>query len=95
MSPDEFRIRGNSCTNAVRPLRFVLDFTSPVLECIYEKIGEIAGSFTTEPEDARLSISGSFEKLEGGFLCPTTMSLDMTVTLEADTSSSSDPMYIS
>ncbi|HET7507606.1 MAG TPA: hypothetical protein VFJ53_04550 [Solirubrobacterales bacterium] len=95
MSPDEFRFRGNSCINALRPLRFVLDFTSPLLECVYEKTGEIAGSFTTEPEDARLSISGSFEKIEGGLFCPSTMSLDMTTTLEADTTSSSDPMYIS
>ncbi|MGN6201343.1 MAG: hypothetical protein ACTHNY_02935 [Solirubrobacterales bacterium] len=95
MVTDEFQIRGNGCTSASRPIRFVLDSTTAG-ECAYERSGAIPGTFTTHPASAsaaQLSISKvEFPRISGGFLCPSAGFLDMTFELET---SSGSAIYIS
>ncbi len=87
---DEFRVRGNSCASAARPIRFVLDVTTifGTISCTYQRAATepITGTYTTHPEDARMTISKvNFPLLEGGFGCPESGALDMTFTLERET----------
>jgi hypothetical protein len=81
---DQFEVRGGACSEATRPLKFVLDSTTAG-ECKYQK-ASVTGTYTTHPDDLKMTISGqSFERYAGGFLCPLTGSLDMTFTLESST----------
>lgn len=92
MTTDEFRVRGGSCSEASRPIRFTLDVAG--LSCSYES-SSVSGTFATEPEDAVLTISEqSFSRAAGGFLCPGSGKLDMAFTLETDVPGTS-PLYIS
>jgi len=88
-SKDEFRVRGNSCASAARPIRFVLDVTTflGTIQCTYQRPATepLTGTYTTHPEDARMTISKvKFPLLEGG-ACPSEGFLDMTFTLERET----------
>jgi hypothetical protein len=94
MATDEFQVRGNECSKAARPIRFVLDIIFGG-SCVYQRGTAIPGTFKTHPEDALLSISKvEFPLLEGGFACPSVGFLDMSFTLETD-SVSTEPLYIS
>lgn len=82
MTTDEVRIRGNGCSSASRPIRFVLDSTTAG-ECVYERSGAIQGTYTTGTASAAtVSISKQeFPRVSGGFLCPSAGFLDMTFKL--------------
>jgi hypothetical protein len=97
---DILTVRGNSCANAARSITFAFDIGS--LECKYERTtatGPIVGTYTTDTTgDAvgTIGAAGSGTVREGtNFLCPATGTLEMSFTLETDTSASADPMYIS
>jgi len=86
MATDEFQVRGNSCANVARPIRFAMDITS-IGTCVYQRTTAIPGKYTTSTTDSTLSISEvEFPKLEGGFACPSSGKLDMTFTMETDVS---------
>ena len=89
---DSFEVRGGKCTEAAKPLTFVLDVAG--ISCPYEK-ASVTGTFATHPEEAILTVSESEFKKEvgGGFLCPGSGKLDMKFTLENDTPGT-NPLYI-
>jgi len=88
MAEHEFQVRGNSCANAARPIRFTMNITG-IGNCVYQRTTAIPGKFTTSTTDSTLSISEvEFPKLEGGFACPSSGKLDMTFTMETDASPS-------
>jgi hypothetical protein len=96
---DEFQVRGNSCANEARSITFVLTSTT-VGSCKYSRAPAVKGTFTTHSTgDAILTVNptanASFTKEEGGIFCPSSGTLDMSMTLETDTTTSADPMYIS
>ena len=96
---DEFQVRGNSCANEARPITFVLTSTT-IGTCKYSRTAAVKGTFTTHSTgDALLTVAptvnAAFTKEEGGIFCPTSGTLDMKMTLETDTTTSADPMYIS
>jgi hypothetical protein len=104
LAADEFTIRGNACNLVSRSITFVLTSTTAGA-CRYNRTGAIKGTFTTDTtsgedlgKDAILTLlagaNTEFAKEEGGFLCPSTGSLEMQFTLETDTSPAS-PIYIS
>jgi hypothetical protein len=96
MATDEFQVRGGGCNQLARPIRFILQGAFGVT-CTYQRTAALSGTYKTHPEDAILSITTvEFPLLEGGFLCPSAGFLDMTFTLEKDTTDGkSDPVYIS
>jgi hypothetical protein len=86
---DNLQIRGNSCANAARPIRFTLVFTSGFIgTCTYQRTEPLAGTLRTDlaaGEDATGTITAqAFTKFEGGAGCPSTGSLDMTFTVKAN-----------
>lgn len=86
MATDEFQVRGNSCANLARPIRYAMDITN-VGTCVYQRTTAIPGTFTTSTTDSTLSISEvEFTKFEGPFTCPSSGKLDMTFTMETDVS---------
>jgi hypothetical protein len=99
MASDEFQIRGGKCSEAAKPMRFVWESVSEIeAECVYERgsATPIAATYTTHPEDAKLTISeAEFTKLSGAVSCPTSLKLDSTFTLERDNHPEPTPMYIS
>lgn len=101
MAEDEVQIRGNACSSASRPIRFIL--TTSVGECAYERTTAIVGTYTTDTaannnSDAVVHISKQLFTLIGGgtsgFFCPSEGLLDMSFTLETDTSTP-EPLYFS
>jgi hypothetical protein len=92
---DNLQIRGNSCANAARPIRFSVPFTTPFIgTCTYQRTEPMNGSIRTDlaGEGALASITQqAFTKLEGGGGCPSSGSLDVTFSLHAGGS----PVYAS
>jgi hypothetical protein len=83
MLTDEFQVRGNSCNNLARPIRFVLHPTLLGTTCTYQRTAAIPGTFTTSSTTSELSISNvEFTLLEGGFGCPATGFLNMKFEME-------------
>jgi len=92
---DNFEIRGGNCNEAPRAIKFALDLGS-FATCTYEK-SSLIGTFVTDAtnQDATGSINaGQAWTLVSGFGCPTSPSLDMEFTVEADTEAVS-PVFIS
>ncbi|HEX6781013.1 MAG TPA: hypothetical protein VF125_03175 [Solirubrobacterales bacterium] len=87
MATDEFQVRGNECSKAQRPIRFILDLPFGVV-CTYQRTNAITGTFTTGEGKTVMSISHvEFPLLESvGFGCPSAGYLDMSFTLETDES---------
>ena len=83
---DELRLRGGNCSSLSRPIQLTMDFTSPVLQCVYQRSaaqvgtvqthvgGEVAGSKTMSQQEWTL--------LEGGGFCASFFKLDAVFTLE-------------
>jgi hypothetical protein len=98
MATDKFQVRGGSCSEEARSITFVLTSTT-VGTCKYNRTTAIEGEYTTHPEDAVLHLKPStlteFTKEEGGFFCPGAGQLEMSFTLETDTTPTADPLYIS
>lgn len=98
MGTDKFQVRGNACNLASRSITFVLTSTT-VGTCKYNRTAALEGEYTTHPTDAILHLkpgaSTEFALEEGGFFCPSAGQLEMSFTLETDTTASADPLYIS
>jgi len=105
MNPDEFQIRGGTCSESTRKITFIFDVTNPLggsnFECKYERgaTEPIKGTFTTDTTgDAILSVTPANSKFSletgGNILCPAALTLEMSFTLETDTPTP-EPVYIS
>lgn len=91
---DQFEVRGGACSEASKPITFILDAPFGV-ECKYSRTSAILGTFATHPSDAVLTISKvEFPGESTPFPCPSTGYLDMSFTLETDTPTA-EPIYIS
>jgi len=93
-----FSVRGGTCSEAARPITFVLDATGAG-ECKYTRSTAITGTYTTDTSgDAIATISpnatSTFAKEAGGVLCQSAFTFSMQFTLETDTSPAS-PVWIS
>ena len=92
---DKFEIRGGACSAASRSITFALDSSSSG-PCMYNSYTFPVGTFTTDlsGQEAGLSLTkaGLWKLEEGGFLCPSEVSLDMEFTLETD--GTRTPLYI-
>lgn len=88
---DEFTVRGGKCSEASRPLRFLLHASGT--QCAYEK-ASVTGTYLTHPNHAVLTIaSQTFTKVAGGsFFCPSSGTLHMSFTLET---AKGEDIYIS
>ena len=108
---DNWVMRGASCSSAQRPIKFKLDLYNEdekgnlifVGTCAYER-ASIGGTFTTHAagQDAMLTFNTGepFKRIELSTIvlapaCPETKELLTTFTMETDTTSSADPLYIS
>ncbi|HET7454591.1 MAG TPA: hypothetical protein VFJ76_03630 [Solirubrobacterales bacterium] len=93
MKEDEFQIRGGKCSEASRQINFGLD--DALGECKYKRGEAIAGTFTTEPSDAVLSVPASeFVKESGSIGCTTAYRIEFSLTLERD-EEGTHPVYLS
>jgi hypothetical protein len=93
---DAFTVTGGACGS---PRSITLVLTSTIGICKYSRTGPVEGTFTTHSTgDAALRVvpthESSFTKEEGGILCPASFELEMSLTLETDTTTK-DPLYIS
>ena len=110
MAADEFQIRGGTCSESARKITFIFDVTNPVggsnFECKYERAEAIKGTYTTDTtsgedlgKDAILSVKPANSKFTleagGNILCPAALTLEMSFTLETDTTPEAAPLYIS
>jgi hypothetical protein len=107
LAANKFTIRGGTCSEEPRKIIFILDTTKFFegdieRECKYERTTAIEGTYTTHSTgDAILSVAAN-EK-ETGFtgvagnnvLCPSKGTLQMSFTLETDTTPTAEPIYIS
>jgi hypothetical protein len=93
---DNFEIRGGRCSELARPIKIILD-TTTAGECKYKKSTGELGTFTTDGTgDAILTIvEQEFIKEAGSFVCPGAYKVEAAMTMETDTTLSSDPLYIS
>jgi hypothetical protein len=93
MAEDAFQLSGTACTNPVRGPTLVINNGK------YERSAPMAGTFKTDSsnEDAFLSLTHVEFIREFGQVCatPTTIFFNATLTLETDTSTTADPIYIS
>jgi len=93
-----FTVRGGTCTEEPRTITFILNSTGAG-ECKMTRTAAITGTYTTDTSgDAIATIlpnaTSTFTKESGGVLCPSAGTLEMTFTLETDTSPAS-PVWIS
>ena len=97
---DKFNLRGGSCAEKERAIRFTIDLTvfGSTLTCNYERTTAATGTLTTDTsgEDAQGGIvSQNWPAVAGNpFGCPSNGELTMKFTLETDQETAS-PMYIS
>jgi hypothetical protein len=92
---DQWELLGAGCGSAGE-LTFILEGN---ITCSYKRSGSVGGTFTTNEEPAKLTVTGEpeFVKDEGSFLCPasgkiTTMVFDLYTDVAEDTKS---PLFIS
>jgi hypothetical protein len=82
MATDEFQLSGTGGN-----IRLLLGFTAAG-ECEYEATSNIKGDFTTGGTQASLSLrtteANGWKSIRGGFLCPTSFLLQMTLNLETE-----------
>ena len=87
MASDEVQVRGGKCSEAARPIRFILH-SSVAGECTYQRTPAVIGKYTTHPEDAIIHVEKQeFPLIAGGIFCPTKGFLDLTQRLSAETTS--------
>lgn|GEM_PF-647276 len=99
MNTDEFQIRGGKCPEAAKAIVFHLYVSfDPTKPCTYERAASspITGTFSTHPSDAVLTVTATaaasgFTRVAGSFLCPSSVILKMSATLESE---SVQPAYI-
>jgi hypothetical protein len=95
MKTDEMQTTGGKCPGGGK-VKFIIVSTS-FGECEYQSAGPILADFTTSPEDARATIrktaAGSgLALIRGGFLCPASVILEGTRTMESEAGS---PLFVS
>jgi len=93
-STDVGKVRGGKCSEVSRGIKFALDFTS-IGTCVYNRSTAAEGSLTTDVTNEVATVSlekQTWTKVEGGGLCPSEGSLDMTFALQTSGGSS---MYFS
>lgn len=99
---DNFEVRGGSCPEAARSIKYTMDFTNGGT-CGFEK-SNLTGTFTTESTGDAIFTSnnqGNWKRFElslgfESIFCPSEATLDMAFTLETDPASgSASPIYIS
>jgi len=93
-----FTVRGGTCTDPARTITFILNSTGAG-ECKMTRTAPITGTYTTDTTgDAIATIlpnaTSTFTKEAGSVLCPSAGTLEMTFTLETDTTPAS-PVWIS
>lgn len=95
MAADEVQIRGNKCSEAARPIRFILH-SSVAGECTYERTTAVVGKFTTHPTATSITVTAQeFPRVAGGIFCPTKGFLDLTMSLYAETEGENEtPLWI-
>jgi len=86
MATDEFQLSGTGGN-----IRLLLGFTAAG-ECEYEATSNVKGDFTTGGTQASLTLRSTegngWKSIRGGFLCPTSFLLQMTLTLETESGES-------
>jgi hypothetical protein len=90
---DQFIVRNGKCTEPTGEVKFTLH--TAIGECVYGK-ASVAGSYTTHPSDAILSVktTESFSRTGGSIFCPGSGTLHMAFTLTTD-GDTTKPIYIS
>ena len=93
LSADKFTVSGGTCPKGGGTIKFIM-VTTIAGSCEYESTSHIVGTYTTGGTSAILHVtnvahsSGATENgfilVAGGFLCPTSGSLDMSFTLETE-----------
>jgi hypothetical protein len=84
-----FEVRGGECSQASRPLKFTLDFTTSGASCGYEKANQ-TGSYTANLAGGKFTVfeGGPYKRyhLNGfaGIFCPSEANLDMTFNIETE-----------
>jgi hypothetical protein len=96
MNNDEMQMRGGKCSEAAKSLEFIIVSTS-IGECKFARATPLKADFTTTPEDARATIRKTPEgsgltKVSGGFLCPSSVMMEGTRTLEDE---AGNPLFVS
>jgi hypothetical protein len=90
---NKFIVRGGTCTEVARPLKFTLH-SALLGACVYEK-AQVEGTYTTHPVDAIMTITEQeFKKISGSGFCPGSGKLDMAFTMFTD-GKPTEPIYIS
>jgi hypothetical protein len=86
MKEHEFEIEGSDCAVTNAPVNFIVDLGFE--ECEYETTGKIKGDFTTNSDEARLTVrdteAGSGAKKIRGIFCPTSGVLAMSFNIFTD-----------
>lgn len=95
MKTDEMQTTAGKCPGGGK-VKFIIVNTS-FGECEYQSAGPILADFTTSPEDARATIrktaAGSgLALIRGSFLCPSSVILEGTRTMESEAGS---PLFVS
>jgi hypothetical protein len=103
---NEFTIIGGNCGGIASNLKFILA-TTVVGNCEYESTGHLVGTYTTGGTSVVLTLSNTthgnnagegstngFKRIAGSIACPSSVSLDMQLTLETD-SAEVKPLVIS
>lgn len=87
MATDTFMIRGGSCGEPERELRFIQDVTTGfgTIQCVYGNTSPITGTYATHSKNAVLTMSHQrFErKVESSFFCGAEIFLDMSFALKS------------
>ena len=97
LATDDFQVRGGACGKEVLPIRLAVNTTEKITqECVYERSGAIVGTYQTHPNDAVLTSNEVLITRVAGsvVLCPASMKVDTSFTLEKE-EGSSGPSYIS
>jgi hypothetical protein len=92
---DALEMRGGSCSEAARSIKFAIDLTG-LTTCTYER-SILTGTFVTDTagQDATGKLTeGQAWTLVSGFGCPSSPTIEVEYTEEIDTSTA-DPVYIS
>lgn len=96
MNNDEMQMRGGKCSEAAKNVEFIIVSTT-IGECKFSRATPMKADFTTTPEDARATIRATPEgsglsKTSGGFLCPSSVMVEGTRTLEDE---AGNPLFVS
>ncbi|MGN6587092.1 MAG: hypothetical protein ACTHKT_06400 [Solirubrobacterales bacterium] len=90
---NEFKVSGGNCGGTVKNLRFIMA-TTIAGNCEFESTGSVFGTYTTDGTSAVFALvnkahtestGNGFKRIAGSVFCPSSSSLDLSFTLETDT----------